>query len=527
MIETVKRILGLGRKPTGTKLIVSCEKLEKRVALLENNRLEEYTIERETDRNIVGGIYKGKVRNIEHGLKAMFVDIGFEKNAFLHFWDAIPAALDSGIEAVAREGKGGGRKPQKKITAKDIPTIYPVGSDVIVQVSKGPISNKGPRITTNISMPGRYLVLMPFNDQCGISRKIDEPKERDRLRKILRELELPDGMGVIMRTAGQGQRARYFVRDLGLLLDQWAEIEKGMEEKKAPVELFREPDLIDRSVRDFLTDEVDEVLVDDLHSFERMQVLVENISKRAKKRVHHYGGAQPIFDFFGVQPQIESAFHRQVWLPCGGYIVIDETEAMIAIDVNTGRNKGGKDMEKTILTTNLEAADEISRQLRLRNIGGLIVGDFIDMKSRKDQQAVFQRVKDRLKRDKARTHVLPISALGLMEMTRQRAQESLASTQFVLCPHCNGRGRVKSPMTMSVELQRTLHSVMKRHSADVHEIKIAVHPDLLARLREEDEDLLIDIERRYAGRLTFRADPTFHHEHFVITNAVTGAELKP
>ncbi len=526
MIETVKRILGLGRKPTGTKLIISCEKLEKRVALLENNRLEEYTIERETDRNIVGGIYKGKVRNIEHGLKAMFVDIGFEKNAFLHFWDAIPAALDSGIEAVARDDKGG-RKPKKQITAKDIPSIYPVGADVIVQVSKGPISNKGPRITTNISLPGRYLVLMPFNDQCGISRKIDEPKERDRLRKILRELELPEGMGVILRTAGQGQRARYFVRDLGILLDQWAEIEKGMREKRGPVELFREPDLIERSVRDFLTDEVDEVLVDDLEAFERMQELVEHISKRAKKRVHHYGGAQPIFDFFGVQPQIESAFHRQVWLPCGGYIVIDETEAMIAIDVNTGRNKGAKDMEKTISTTNLEAADEIARQLRLRNIGGLVVGDFIDMKSRKDQQAVFQRVKDRLKRDKARTHVLPISALGLMEMTRQRVAESLASSQFVTCPHCHGRGRVKSPMTMSVELQRTLHSVMKRHANDVHEIKIAVHPDLLARLREEDEELLIDIERRYAGRLTFRADPTFHQEKFIITNGMTNAELKP
>jgi ribonuclease G len=525
MFELVKRLLGLGRKPTGTKLIVSCEKLEKRVALMENNRLEEYTIERETDRNIVGGIYKGKVRNIEHGLKAMFVDIGFEKNAFLHFWDAIPAALDSGVEEVLR-GDGGSKSQKKKITAKDIPTIYPVGADVIVQVSKGPISNKGPRITTNISLPGRYLVLMPFNDQCGISRKIDDPKERDRLRKILRELDLPEGMGVILRTAGQGQRARYFVRDLSLLLDQWDEIARGMEEKRAPAVLFNEPDLIDRTVRDFLTDEVDEVMVDDLVAFERMQTLVEQISKRAKKRVHHYGGAQPIFDFFGVQPQIDAAFHRQVWLPCGGYIVIDETEAMIAIDVNTGRNKGGKDMDKTILTTNLEAADEISRQLRLRNIGGLIVGDFIDMKSRKDQQAVYQRVRDRLKRDKARTHVLPISQLGLMEMTRQRAAESLASSQFITCPYCNGRGLIKSPMTMSVELQRALHSVMKKFQTDVHEVKVAVHPDLLARLREEDEELLIDIERRYAGRLAFRADPAFHPEKFVISNAVTGEELK-
>lgn len=525
MIETVKKFLGLGKKNTGIKLIVSCEKLEKRVALLEDNKLEEYTNERETDRNIVGAIYKGKVRNIEPGIKAMFVDIGFEKNAFLQFWDAIPAALDSGIEAVSR---GGGQQKKKapRITHKDVPNIYPVGSDILVQVKKGPIGNKGPRITTDISLAGRYLVLMPFNDQWGISRKIEDPKERERLRKILRELDVPEGMGIIIRTVGQGQRARYFVRDLSLLLEQWAEIQQGMQEKPAPVCLFQEPDLIDRTVRDFLTDDIDAVLVDDARAVERMQNLVGHVSKRARKRVQHYTGSQPIFECFGVQAQIDAAFHRQVWLPCGGYIVIDETEALIAVDVNTGRNKGTRDMEKTILQTNLEAADEICRQVRLRNIGGIIIADFIDMKSRKDQQTVYQRVKERLKRDKARTHVLPISQLGLMEMTRQRAAESLASSQFVPCPHCNGRGLIKSPMTMSVELQRALHAVMRKHQDSVHEVKVIVHPELLARLREEDEELLIDIERRYSGRLSFRSDPTYHQEKFTITNAITGDELK-
>ena len=527
MIETVKKFLGLGKKSTGIKLIVSCERLEKRVALLENNRLEEYTTERESDRNIVGAIYKGKVRNIESGIKAMFVDIGFEKNAFLQFWDAIPAALDSGIETVARGSQGGsGKRKGPKITHKDVPNIYPVGSDILVQVKKGPIGNKGPRITTDISMAGRYLVLMPFNEQCGISRKIDDPRERDRLRKILRELEIPEGMGVIMRTVGQGQRARYFVRDLSILLEQWTEIQKGMQEKSAPACLFQEPDLIGRTVRDFLTDDVDSVIIDDAKACEQMQTLVGQISKRARSRIQHYTGAQPIFDCFGVQAQIDTAFHRQVWLPCGGYLVIDETEALIAVDVNTGRNKGSRDMEKTILQTNLEAADELCRQVRLRNMGGLIIGDFSDMKSRKDQQAVYQRVRERLKRDKARTHVLPISPLGLMEMTRQRAAESLASTQFTVCPHCNGRGVIKSAMTMSVELQRALHAVMRKHQDTVHEVKVIVHPDLLARLRSEDEEHLIDIERRYAGRLSFRSDPTFHQEKFVITNALTGAELK-
>jgi ribonuclease G len=215
MTDRVKRLIGLAPRQTGNKLVINSERLERRVALLENGILEEYSIERESDRNIVGSIFKGRVKNIEHGLKAMFVDIGFEKNAFLHFWDALPQALDSGFEQVDRDR---GRKDQKRVTTKDIPSIYPVGSEVLVQVTKGPISTKGPRITCNISLAGRYIVLMPFSDQSGISRKIESPKERDRLRKILRELDIPEGMGVIIRTVGEGQRARYFVRDLGLLL---------------------------------------------------------------------------------------------------------------------------------------------------------------------------------------------------------------------------------------------------------------------------------------------------------------------
>ena len=522
MTERVKRVLGLAPKQTGNKLIINSEKLERRVALLENGVLEEYNIERESDRNMVGSIFKGRVKNIEHGLKAMFVDIGFEKNAFLHFWDALPAALDSGIEEVERTG---GRKEKKRITAKDIPSIYPVGSEVMVQVTKGPISTKGPRITTNLSLPGRYLVLMPYSDQSGISRKIESPKERERLRKVLKELDIPEGMGVIVRTVGEGQRARYFVRDLGLLVEQWRAIEDAMKNKPAPSCVFQEPDLVERTVRDFLTDEIDEVVCDDENAVKRMGELVGQISKRSTSRIRHYMEPQPIFERFAVQKQIDDAFHRQVWLPCGGYIVIDETEALIAIDVNTGRNKGGKDVERTILQTNLEAADEMARQMRLRNIGGLIIGDFIDMKSRKDQQMVYQRMKERLKRDKAKTHVLPISPLGLMEMTRQRAQESISGAVYDSCPYCGGRGKVKSAMTMSVELQRALHLVMRQHQDSIHDVKVVVHPHVLQRLRSEDEELLIDIERKYAGRLTFRSDPTYHHEKFTILDAQTNHEI--
>src|SRR5437773_3907621 len=522
MLDRVKKILGLGLRKTGNKLVVSVEKLESRVALLENNHLEEYSVERSGSRQIVGSVYKGRVKNIEMGLKAMFVDIGLDKNAFLHFWDALPAALDSGIEEVDRPSK----KQRKRITAKDIPNIYPVGSEVIVQVTKGPIGTKGPRVTTNLSFAGRYLVLMPFSDRSGISRKIEEPKERERLRKVLRQLDVPEGVGVIIRTVGEGQRARYFVRDLRVLLDQWAKVDQAIRDNPAPCRLFEEPDLVERTVRDFLTEEINEIVCDDRGATDRVLDMVGQISRRARNQVRHYDGATPLFETYGVQKQIDDAFHRQVWLKCGGHIVIDATEALVAIDVYNGRNKGGRDVEKTILQTNLEAADEIARQLRLRNIGGLIIADFIDMKSRKDQQAVFSLMKERLNRDKAKTHVLPISQLGLMEMTRQRAQESLSDTIYENCPYCGGRGVVKTSMTTSVELHRTLNTVMRKYQDNVHDFRVILNPDVLKRLKEEDEELLIELERRYAGRLMFRGDPTYHHEKFIVTDANTGAELK-
>src|SRR6201985_2402506 len=294
MIELVKRILGLGSRKTGNKLVISVEKLERRVAMLEDGQLEEYNVEREQSRNIVGSVYKGRVKNIEMGLKAMFVDIGFEKNAFLHFWDAIPAALDSGIEEIDRPS----RKQRKRITAKDIPNIYPVGSEVIVQVTKGPIGTKGPRVTTNLSFAGRYLVLMPFSDRSGISRKIEDPKERQRLRKILQSLEIPDGIGVIIRTVGEGQRARYFVRDLHFLLDQWAKVEESIKNDRAPSRVFEEPDLVERTVRDFLTEEIDEVVCDDRAALDRMGTLIGDISRRSRNRLPYYDGATPIFETF-------------------------------------------------------------------------------------------------------------------------------------------------------------------------------------------------------------------------------------
>ena len=524
MLKKIKEVFGMRNKiKSGTKIVISAEKLETRVALLEKGVLEEHDIERVGHRNIVGSIYKGRVKNIEQGLKAMFVDIGLEKNAFLHFWDAIPAALDSGLEEIQRGNKK--KKPKKRITAKDIPDIYPVGSEVLVQITKGPVGNKGPRVTTNISMPGRFMVLMPLNDQFGISRKIADPKERKRLRQITENLSIPEGMGIIMRTVCEGKRARFFVRDLGMLLDQWEVIDELNRTRPAPFCAFDEPDLIEKTVRDFLTEDIEQVFCDDLEVTERMWELASTISRRAKKRIQHYSATQPIFEKFGVQRQIDDAFRRQVWLPCGGYLVFDETEAMITVDVNTGRNKGAKDVDKMIYETNMESAEEVARQLRLRNIGGLVVVDFIDMKSRKDQQAVYRKMRERLAKDKAKTQVLPISQLGLMEMTRQRLAESLNSSVYDPCDYCEGRGRLKSTMTMSVELQRSLAKYLKKTNA-CHNLIIMVHPKVMDRLRTEDDQILVDLERRHQARITFRTDPNVHREQILVADADTQKEIK-
>ncbi len=522
----VKRVQHLIKpvKKTHKEVIINAENLETRVAVLEEGRLEEFNIERTTEERLVGSIFKGRVRNLEDGLKAAFVDIGFEKNAFLHYWDIVPSNFDSGVEIVEREGK---RREKPKITQRDIPRVYPPGSDIIVQVTKGPISTKGPRITTNLVLPGRYLVLLPNSDQSGISRKIENQQERQRLKKILRELAIPDGMGVIMRTVGEGQQKRYFVRDLALLLDEWHEIQEKIKTKPTASCVFEEPDLIERTVRDFLTEDVDRIVVDSQPACDRMRDMIMRISRRASDKIKIYTEPQPIFDRFGITKQLENAFTRQVHLKSGGYIVVDETEALVAIDVNTGRHRGGKDQEASILKVNLEAAEEIARQLRLRNMGGLIVLDFIDMKARRDQQQVYQRMKESLRRDKAKTHVLPISQLGLMEMTRQRHSESVHDAVYDDCPYCRGRGRVKSALTMSVEIQRKLGEILKKRSRDESDfqLRIVVHPTILERLRTEDEKLLIEMEKRYFGKLSFRAEGTMHAEQFKIVNVTTGEEL--
>jgi ribonuclease G len=527
--EVVKKVRKLiqPEEKRNIEVIINAEPLETRVAVLEESRLDDFTVERTNTERLVGSVYKGKVRNLEDGLKAAFVDIGFDKNAFLHYWDIIPNNFDSSVELVEREDRKRNRKDKPKITTKDVPKLYPVGSEIIVQVTKGPIGTKGPRVTTNLALPGRYLVLLPNSDQCGISRKIEDTAERQRLKKILRELTLPEGMGVIIRTAGEGKLRRYFIRDLALLLEEWKNVQDKITGGPAPACVFQEPDLIERTVRDFLTEDVSRIVIDDHRQYARVQDLIGRISQRSAKKIAFYNEAEPLFDRYNISRQLEQAFGRQVTLKSGGYLIIDETEALVAIDVNTGRHKGSRDHDQNLLKVNLEAADEICRQLRLRNMGGIIVLDFIDMKSRKDQQTLYQRMKENLRRDRAKTHILPLSQLGLMEMTRQRHTESVADAMLIDCPHCRGRGVVKSPESMSVEIQRKLTAIMKARPRDESDFQLRIHchPSVLERLRTQDEKLLIELEKKFYAKLAFRPEAGFHNEQWRIQDAITNQEL--
>ena len=529
----LQKILAVFQKEKGSyrELIINSEPLEKRVALLVDGRLEKFEIERESDNRMVGGIYKGRIKNLDPGLKAAFVDIGYTKNAFLHYWDMLPAAADSSVEVVRVNKKKNAPPRPADPTVKDIPQMYPPGSEIVIQVTKGPIGTKGPRTTTNLSIPGRYLILTPFSDGCGISRKIEDIAERKRLKTLINELTIPEGVGVIVRTAGEGKKARYFVRDLHLLLKTWEEIQAKMKNDRAPACLYQEPDIVERTVRDFLTEEVDRVLIDSKADHERTQKLVGQISKRSAGKIAFYKDSIPIFERFNIERQIEQTGQRKVPLPSGGEIIIDETEALIAVDVNTGshKNRGG-DEKNVIYAVNLEAAAEIARQIRLRNLGGLIIMDFIDMKERRHRNAVYEKMVELMSTDKAKNHILPISSLGIMQMTRQRQSESLSANLYTDCPYCRGRGIVKSATTVSVELQRKLSSVVRRlqlrNDGKDYSLRVLVHPSILERLRSEDADLLVRMEKLFNVKLAFRADLNYHVENFKIINALTAEEYR-
>ena len=545
-----------------TQIILNCEQLETRFALLRNGRLEEYEIERfdEDEQLLAGSIYLGRVTHLEKKLEAAFVDIGASKNAFLHYKDMLPASYDmlddirhmeadSGIQKknrkkgtvlsrVAEQIRGLVGKTNKaqrlkefetklhsgKITVKDIPKMFPENSELLVQITKGPIGTKGARVSTNITIAGRYLVLLPYSDHIGLSSRIDDRKERDRLRKILSKLELPEGMGLICRTIGEGRSSAEFEQDLAMLLKIWEHATEALEENSAPVLVYKEPDLLERTVRDFLTSDVDEIIVDSPDAAKRLKADFAKFETFETKIVLS-NRATPVFERYNISGQVAAIFDRVVQLPSGGYICIDETEALVAIDVNSGKNKNAKDQPENILRTNLEAAEEIARQVRLRNVGGLVVIDFIDMKSQRDRDAVLRAMSKYIEPDRAKTRLLPISKFGLMEMTRQREHESVKDAVYDLCPYCEGSGRVKSPISMSVEIQRKLRELLKKKAKNKKmSVRVIMHPTVLARLKNDDAELLQELEEDYGKDLSFRADPTMHMECFKLVDPETNLE---
>ena len=509
--------------PIKREIIINCESLETRVAVLENGRLEEFMIEHPQEERIVGSIYKGRIQNLEDGLQAAFVDIGMPKNAFLHYWDMIPE--DAARLAAEEEGAYRSMPRNKRFSPQEIARKFPVGSEIVVQVTKGPISTKGPRVTASLSIPGRYLVMLPGSDLRGVSRKIEDAKERQRLKHILDRLPSPEGVGLIVRTAGEGARGVSFARDMRSLMQIWDNLQSGIRDRRAPVCLYQEPDVVERVVRDWVTEDVDRIVIDSPERWQQVKDLAAQISRRVKSRIQLYDGHSPMFEHFNIERQIEDAFQRKVVLKSGGYIVIDETEALISIDVNTGRHKSNAtSQEDVILQVNLEAVDEVARQLRLRNVGGIVVLDLIDMKQKKNRNAVYKALRQILSRDKARTNVLPISSLGLLEMTRQRVEEGILSSRYMDCPYCRGRGSVKSPLCMSIEIQRRATAIWnaRRKTDPGLQLQITVHPTILERLRKEDEQILVDLQSRFGSQLVFRADPTRHIEDFTIKNAVNG-----
>jgi len=525
-------MFGLRKRTSKLKreIIINSEYLETRVAVLENSRLEEFQIEHPSERRIVGCIFKGRIQNLENELQAAFVDIGMKKNAFLHYWDMVPDD-DSRLEAEEGGSAKGSRrrnKPKRKRYSNDeIARRFPPGSEIVVQVTKAPIGTKGPRVTASLSIPGRYLVMMPGSQLKGVSRRIGDAKERQRLKKILDRLPVPRDCGLIVRTVASSASKRNFARDLRALVYSWDELQRAMREEPAPCCLYEEPNLVERVVRDSLTEDIDRVIVDAKEKFERIRKIAGTLSRRARSRIHLYEGELPVFEHYDIERQIEGAFRRSVTLKSGGCIILDETEALIAVDVNTGKHRGKGSQEDVILEVNLEAVDEVARQLRLRNVGGLVVIDLIDMKPRKHQAAVYKAMKAALKRDRARTNVLPISDLGLMEMTRQRAEEGILSRMFTDCTYCNGRGTVRSPLGISVDIQRQLAAILRRYRGKkkVPGLQIHLHPTVLARLQREDEAFLVELESKFEGHLVFKSAPSRHVEFFAILDAESGETL--
>lgn len=503
------------------EIIVNVARGETRIAILEEHHLVELMLERREGGRIVGDIYKGTVGAVLPGMQAAFVDIGFEKSAFLHVSDMRDVTAEF-AEFMGEDGievEDGQRMVSPNVPIQD---LLQKGQEILVQVTKEPISTKGPRVTTQISLPGRFLVLVPFSGAVGVSRKIEEREERDRLKQIAREIRPPWG-GLIVRTAAEGVSKRQIKRDLKYLAKLWRKTNSIAENKKPPSLVHSEMGLTTGLVRDVFTTDVDRMVIDSRRGYREIVGYLRNVAPELRGRVEYYRDSTPIFDAYEIEGEIEKSLRRKVYFKKGGYVVIEHTEALTTVDVNTGRYTGKKDQEETILKTNLAAAREIGRQLRLRDIGGIIVIDFIDMISEGNRSKVEQELKKVLARDRARSKIFPISELGLVQMTRQRVRPSLLHQYTDECPCCEGTGKVLSFESILSLIERALRRVAS--STRERQLELAVSPEIALKIVTEAEEHLRILERDTKRSIEVVDDADLGREEFRILSAKDGREL--
>lgn len=475
------------------------------VALMEDGQLVELMFDRPDQGRLLGDIYLGKVEAVLPGIQAAFVDIGTEKAGFLHVSD-----IDRGEED--DENGGGGGRGRRKRTYPPIQGLIQKGQEVIVQVTKEAIGTKGPRLTAHVSLPGRFLVYMPGSSHVGVSRKIDDRAERARLRKLAKSILPKDSGGIIVRTVSEELNEDTFDKEFKRLSSNWRRVLKKKGDVKAPAPLHREAKLISGVIRDLFSARFEAIWVDDKTVYHEILQYVKSVAPELEDRVRLYSDPVPLFDKYGVEEGIQGAFQKRATLASGGHIIIEPTEALVSIDVNTGRFTGKKDPESTILKTNLDAAAEIARQLRLRDIGGIIVCDFIDMESQQNRDRLLQELRTHLGRDRARTKAFEVSGLGLVEMTRQRVRPSLFNSLTAICTHCSGGGRVYTPTTVVRQIERALTRASV--NGDEKKILIRVHPDVALRIMEEEPDFLSRVSRRTKLGLDLRDDPLLREDEF-------------
>ena len=500
------------------EILISATLQETRVAILEDDTLVELMVDRPDNERIVGDIYLGQVQAVLPGIQAAFVDIGMEKAAFLHASDVSP---DSGDEDDDDEERDDEERDRRKY--QPIQELIAKGERKLVQVSKEPISTKGPRVTTHISLPGRFLVYMPGSRHIGVSRKIGEREERHRLRAIAKEV-VPEGEGgVIIRTVGEELTREKFEREFKMLHSTWNKIQKKAKAARPPSLIHREAKLTSGIIRDVFTDKVDALIIDNKDVYAEIRNYLRGVAPDLQERVQLYEDPVPLFDKYGIEDAIREAFQRRVDLPSGGYIIIEPTEALVSVDVNTGRYTGKKDPEKTILRTNLDAAREVARQLRLRDIGGIIVCDFIDMETRSSQDKVLNELRQHLARDRARTRAFQVSELGLIEMTRQRVRPSLYQSMTEACSACGGTGRVFRPETVIRRIERAVRrAAVQQKDRDV---TVRVHPHVALFILEEEPGFLRRLENSFKIEVDLRDDPLMRQDEFRLLSGPSDADV--